>query len=915
VAVNPRALQTIYERIEAGKRLSKQELQTLGIAIGARAVAIEGDAHGAVIVTGDRNIVVTGANAEAIRELLLVLEKRSSTEERKKHSPVAEQLLREVKSEVTKRLQQSLFNLAQIKLGMELQPEKVKCPWNVLIKIGSQTPKNLEESTSILQVLAQAEINYELLILGNPGSGKTTTILNLAKTLIDEAEQQFDKPIPVIIELSAWQEDRADNQKNSFNRRLRQSKKRFFQDNDEQFTQPMYKWLLVQLKSKYKIPISDGKVLLKEGKLLPILDGLDEVKPSYQEFCAESINQLLRTGGSPLGLIVCSRDEEYMNLKTRLRLKGAIYLKPLTREQIDGYLNSINRQDVLGQLGCEENFPELLQTPLFLYLAILTHQEASKVEQQELALWSKQLDGMWSSYVSQMLEREIKQGKFNYFSKNENIEQEKYNKIYSSEDTLKWIVWLSQQLQKESQYTTFLIENLQSQWLSTSAQKWAYSIIVGTVVLLFLLPTSLMQGGFTSFANLAVVIIAIALSRVGVRFNFALMFSPENLKNPPKIWTTLIGIFDGWIENLRELTSLNSLWKNAFNNLGEFFSLLCFGFLVGILLYLTDGLVWGITAGILAVILVIVIIAGCVLISYIILSPIIFLLRLTIVPLDIETGKLPNSGTWKALSNLWRTSFYLGLILALGVGLFSSLIFGISDLSKIIDAEALTILNNDPIVQHILYEQLDEYRFLVETWLANLDNNELLLLVRLSNIYTDTAFSLNSIFSLSNLWHALIDTWNIRNELILLLKDLWSDILFNWLKNLWNELFQSGLIKGILFRSQDAWINIITIVRNFVISEGIFELRKGLSFGLSYLPTISLIFWMILGGGITCIQHFTLRLIFCLNDNIPWNYAYFLEQCTDRLLLQRVGGRYRFIHGTLQEHLAKMPLQRVGNDR
>ncbi|MGG6238759.1 hypothetical protein ACQ4N7_08975 [Nodosilinea sp. AN01ver1] len=30
---------------------------------------------------------------------------------------------------------------------------------------------------------------------------------------------------------------------------------------------------------------------------------------------------------------------------------------------------------------------------------------------------------------------------------------------------------------------------------------------------------------------------------------------------------------------------------------------------------------------------------------------------------------------------------------------------------------------------------------------------------------------------------------------------------------------------------------------------------------------------------------------------------------TDRLLLQRVGGRYRFIHKLVQEHFAAMPLK------
>jgi hypothetical protein len=59
-------------------------------------------------------------------------------------------------------------------------------------------------------------------------------------------------------------------------------------------------------------------------------------------------------------------------------------------------------------------------------------------------------------------------------------------------------------------------------------------------------------------------------------------------------------------------------------------------------------------------------------------------------------------------------------------------------------------------------------------------------------------------------------------------------------------------------------------------------------------------------GGFACVQYLTLRLLLYQNDCIPWNYARFLNYCTERLLLQRVGGRYRFVHKLLQDHFARM---------
>jgi len=69
--------------------------------------------------------------------------------------------------------------------------------------------------------------------------------------------------------------------------------------------------------------------------------------------------------------------------------------------------------------------------------------------------------------------------------------------------------------------------------------------------------------------------------------------------------------------------------------------------------------------------------------------------------------------------------------------------------------------------------------------------------------------------------------------------------------------------------------------------------NSGLVFGLIF-------------GGLACIKHFALRLILFKNGHIPWNYARFLNYCTERCFLQQVGGRYRFIHKQLQDYFAEM---------
>jgi NACHT domain len=60
------------------------------------------------------------------------------------------------------------------------------------------------------------------------------------------------------------------------------------------------------------------------------------------------------------------------------------------------------------------------------------------------------------------------------------------------------------------------------------------------------------------------------------------------------------------------------------------------------------------------------------------------------------------------------------------------------------------------------------------------------------------------------------------------------------------------------------------------------------------------------GGGLACIQHFSLRLVLYHTHQIPWDFVAFFKQAEERLFIQRAGGSYRFIHRYLQEHFVSL---------
>jgi hypothetical protein len=83
-------------------------------------------------------------------------------------------------------------------------------------------------------------------------------------------------------------------------------------------------------------------------------------------------------------------------------------------------------------------------------------------------------------------------------------------------------------------------------------------------------------------------------------------------------------------------------------------------------------------------------------------------------------------------------------------------------------------------------------------------------------------------------------------------------------------------------------------------------LRNSPSLLLSGL-VISLFCGILYGGGLACVQHLCLRFVLWQSGVAPWNLARFLNYCVERKLLQRVGGRYRFLHRELLDHFAGQP--------
>ncbi|MBD2039840.1 NACHT domain-containing protein [Microcoleus sp. FACHB-672] len=348
-------------------------------------------------------------------------------------------LLVEVKNEVESRLKQSLHQTLLLKSQQEqLQPSPRL--WDVEVKIGTQPSVRLLPGKEIIELFDLPSVAGKLLILGAPGSGKTTTLLELATELITRALNDAREPMPVLLNLCSWKEDR----------------------------RTLAEWLVEELQAKYGIQAEIAQQWLATGQLLPLLDGLDELRSEWQKPCVLEINQFL-LDYQPDRLVVCSGLAEYANCKTLLQVNGAIYLLPLSEAQVQNYLWSLGSHQLWQSVQNDPNLLKWAKTPLFLNIIALAAEEIWLDEWQARPSDESRCRYLLDAYIRRQLKQEL------------NYPGESAGKPPTPEQTRHWLSWLSKWL-KRSTNDEFAIENMQPAWLPTAIHQWSYRLGVGLIV-------------------------------------------------------------------------------------------------------------------------------------------------------------------------------------------------------------------------------------------------------------------------------------------------------------------------------------------------------------------------------------------------------------------------------------------------
>jgi eukaryotic-like serine/threonine-protein kinase len=337
-------------------------------------------------------------------------------------------------------LKKSLYHEVLLRLALHMEPEAVDTPlWEMVVRRPKVDDQPLPPDTSIDQVFE--DLHRSLLILGEPGAGKTTTLLNLARAAL-EWSADGTEPIPVVFNLASWTEQRF----------------------------PIEDWLLAELKDKYQIPVKIAQPWIANDELLLLLDGLDQVGMPHRVACVAALNAFLEK--HLVEIAICCRVNDYSAIDQHLHVRGTVVLQALSGQQIQQFLASAGLEQSPLATDIQDSLPlqQLAQSPLMLNVMALAYSRMPDPPTRNSTHAADHLYiHLFNCYVARMLA------------------QRPHGSHYTPPQTRSWLAWLAKLLVRQGQ-VEFLIESLRPACLSRRGDRLLYDLALRAISgLLFIL--------------------------------------------------------------------------------------------------------------------------------------------------------------------------------------------------------------------------------------------------------------------------------------------------------------------------------------------------------------------------------------------------------------------------------------------
>ncbi len=382
--------------------------------------------------------------------------------------------------------------------------------------ITEQFSKNATQGIAIEVIRKVFDKKGRLLIVGNPGVGKTVLLLKLAIDLLDKIKNLEKEPFPVIFNLASWSEE----YKN-------------FGD-----------WLNAMLVTNYGFYKKYAKELLKQGKIIFLLDGLDELgrnekkeKASEKRAkCLASLNEYLRDGRKA---VISCRIEEFKQMKELtgqdVPVSAKVEVFDLSKAQVllalehaklhEDIKHHTSAENLLKMFESEENdsLLEALSTPFYFTTAMEIFDQVILTENK----LPPTIDQIKRHLIFRFVETKLKN-------------EENPNK-FEPKKVIRWLKWLASFMESEK-LTTFELAEFQRE-ANNGILLWSIMFFINSFIILTPLYFII-----NPEVNFAVIIIYATLFSILASINFSPNLSEWSFK--PlfnwKIWLELVVGFIGF---------------------------------------------------------------------------------------------------------------------------------------------------------------------------------------------------------------------------------------------------------------------------------------------------------------------------------------------------------------------------------
>lgn len=267
-----------------------------------------------------------------------------------------------------------------------------------------------------------------LLILGEPGAGKSILLLRFALKLVKEAEKNINFPIPVILDLATWKKED-------------QTFKHWLEQN------------LPYIGGSFAISKEESIRLVKSNSLLLLLDGLDEIQEQFRNPCLKELQIYLRKLRNSRKetlpeVILCSRISEYLSADDA-PVFATVEIQPLQPKDVEAILQSMavnNDESAIELQNVLKEYTHLytaITSAFFLHILLNLYTQENK----RLCFISDSKEILQKEIIEAYIQNEL--------SKLSDFPLDKIKK---------WLGWLAWKTKYVVGIGTFELADLQPQW-------------------------------------------------------------------------------------------------------------------------------------------------------------------------------------------------------------------------------------------------------------------------------------------------------------------------------------------------------------------------------------------------------------------------------------------------------------------